>query len=169
MLKSKTCPAGLMANIEKAKLVMANLQDMEVDDDPNVIYALIDSGSGIHAINSKTLPWILQSKGKRMKCQTANGDVMEVEGEQTLKFTTDEGHKCAITFKNCDVAMPIISVLELAKKSHRIILEEDGGHIEHLATGQITRIIERDGVYFLKMIIDDPNFDPDFTRQGNAA
>ena len=86
-----------------------------------------------------------------------------------LDLTTDEGHKCSITFKNCDVSMPIFSVLESAKKNHRIVLEEDGGFIEHLATGQITRIIERDGVYFLKMIISRPDAEPDFTKQGTAA
>ena len=95
---------------------------------------------------------------------------MDVEGEQTLDFITDEGNECSITFKNCDVAFPIISVLELAKKNHRIVMEELGGYIEHRSTGQITKIIERDGVYSLKMIIpDDALKNKGFARQGMTA
>ena len=172
-LESDACPSGLRADIGKAEKIIAKLQaeEGEIGTDgngPKVMYALVDSGSGIHAIRKSSLPWIPQRKGTRTRCQTANGEIMETEGEQRVDFSTDEGSLCSITFQNCDVSMPIISVLELAKKKHRIVLEEDGGYVEHTITGQTTRIIERDGVYFLKMIINPLVPDTTFGRQGKA-
>ena len=171
--KSDDCLEGLCSNIERAKMVMANMLNNDDNPDsknPNVRWALVDSGSGIHAIRAGTFPGLRQKRCKRIQCQTANGEMMSVEGEQTLEFVTEEGNECNITFKNCDVAFPIISVLELAKKNHKIVLEENGGFIQHRATGQTTKIVERDGVYFLKMIVpDDALQKKDFGRQGSIA
>ena len=98
-LNSDECPPGLRARTERANRVMSNLKANCDDEDwnnPNVRWALVDARSGVHAIKASMLPGVRQSKGKRMKCQTANGEIMEIDGEKALVSATDEGNQCNI-------------------------------------------------------------------------
>ena len=69
--------------------------------------------------------------------------------------------------------MPIwleaISVQILTKKGHEVVFLKEGGYIKNLRNGQITKFIEREGVYFLKMFRcrnDDKPEPAGFSRQG---
>ena len=50
------------------------------------------------------------------------------------------------------LAMPIISVKLVAARGNFVGFEKTGGFIQNEVTGARTRFIERDGVYFLRMI-----------------
>ena len=68
--------------------------------------------------------------------------------------------------------MPILAVKLLSKKGHRTIFDDDdgGGVIHHKATKQRTQLIERDGVFFLRMINPRPVTEAaGFSRHGSSS
>ena len=142
----------------KANKIISSLQkeNKQIDDAGEVEYALIDSGSGVHCMNKKKHFLHVKAKksGKALSCATANGSPMLGGGlAKAVEFTTDEGHDCSITFDDLPVSMPIIAVKLLSLKGHRTVFDDEdgGGTITQKSSGQRTQLIERDGVYFLRM------------------
>ena len=88
-----------------------------------------------------------------------------------MVFNTDEGNECGITFDDLPVSMPIIAVKMLSRKGHRTIFDDEdgGGIIIHKATKQKTQLIERDGVYFLRMVNPRPKREAGFARHGQSS
>ena len=70
-----------------------------------------------------------------------------------MSFDTVEGNQCSVDFDVIPVAMPILSVKLLAKRGHNVEFDDElgGGCITNKVTGHKSHVIERDGVYFLKM------------------
>ena len=69
--------------------------------------------------------------------------------------------------------MPILSTHELARNKNTLEYDEDEGWIKSKVTGQKTHFIQREGVYFLQLMVprevtqkDAPNTQPGFTRRG---
>ena len=52
--------------------------------------------------------------------------------------------------------MPIISVRRVAKNKNRVLVEDEGGHIESKSTGMHIPLFQHEGVYFLKLKIKKP-------------
>ena len=154
-LLAKVLPVGMTSDYQHAVRVMANLQIEEpIEHDEE--WALVDSGSGVHGCNPKThlkrIP--VTPTDRKLKCTTADGSPMlGTGGIQSVTFTTIEGHECAVDFDELPVAMPIISVKLMAKRGHAVVFDDDlgGGSITNKATKQRSQIIEREGVYFIKM------------------
>ena len=148
-------PAGMSTDYKHALKVMANLKaTIPISNDEE--YALVDSSSAVHGNNAskhfKHVP--VTPSNKKLNCTTADGSQMSGSGGyQSVVFETDEGHTCAVDFDDLPVAMPILAVKLLTKKGHNVEFDDDlgGGCITHKKTGQKTKIIEMDGVYFLRM------------------
>ena len=142
------------------------------DDEEDVEYALVDSGSSVHCMNKKKHFLHINAKrgGKKLSCATASGDPISGDGmAKDVEFDTDEGHVCSITFDDSPVSMPIIAVKLLSRRGHRTIFDDEdgGGYILHKATGQRTQMIERDGVYFLRMTKPRVKTTAGFSRPGH--
>ena len=52
--------------------------------------------------------------------------------------------------------MPILSVRKVIKTRNMVQFDEGGGFIENRKTGHKTKFYECDGIYFLKLLVDDP-------------
>ena len=57
---------------------------------------------------------------------------------------------------NIKTHMPMLSVRRVVKNENRVLLEDEGGHIESKATGMCIPVFEPEGVYFLKLKIKKP-------------
>ena len=67
---------------------------------------------------------------------------------------TAEGMPTEIKWKNADVAMPILSTHEIAANEKSLEYFKDGGVIRHALTREeITKFIQANGVYFVKLFI----------------
>ena len=149
-------PAGMSTSYTHAVKVMANLRAELPTDNSDEEWALVDSGSGVHGNNPqrhlKSVP--VTKTNRKLNCTTADGSPMlGTGGVQSVTFETDEGTECEVEFDELPVAFPILSVKLLAKKGHNVTFDDDlgGGCITHKATGRKTQIIEREGVYFIRM------------------
>ncbi len=58
-------------------------------------------------------------------------------------------------FQNCTVPIPILSIRGTAKKRARATFWDGGGELV-LRNGTILPIVERMGVYFIKLTLDRP-------------
>ena len=82
---------------------------------------------------------------------------------------TDEGIEGSIKWKNARVAMPILSTHELARRGNKAEYEEDHCYIINKKTGQRTKFFQRDGVYFLELLVHSdvaPHSQVPFGRPG---
>ena len=147
---------GMTTDYAHALKVMANLKSSCPINEDDEEYALVDSGSAVHGNNPmkhfKHIP--VTPSGKRLRCTTADGSNMTGSGGvQSVAFETDEGHSCSVDFDELPVAMPILAVKLLTEKGHDVVFSKalGGGCITHKDSGQKTQIIEKDGVYFLRM------------------
>ena len=121
----------------------------------------MDSGASIHGADAKKhikrVP-LTPSKHDGLECTAANGGDMIVQGEQVVKYEVDEGHQCVTAFLNAGCDLPIISKRKLTRDGNLVVFDKrvNGGCIKHLKSGKVTHFVERDGVYFLKMIMPKP-------------
>ena len=76
--------------------------------------------------------------------------MIEVEAE-----IDDETH--VIPFEDLPVECPIISAKKIVKKKNSVIVRDGGGYILNTATRKKLRLVERNGIYFIKLNILEPS------------
>ena len=133
------------------------LPDLSFDntDDWVTVWALADSGSAADVASlDKHFPGAYRKKGKGKpgpNFATAGNGVLKNKGEFEIEFEDQGGHKRSLVFQDADVGMPILSISRRGKEGYRTYFDEDGGELVHKATGEVTPLIARTGVYFVKM------------------
>ena len=149
-------PIGMTTDYKHAIKVMANLKAVFPINENDEESAIVDSGSGVHGSNPKKhfKSVAITPSNKKLTCTTADGsEMVGTGGIQRVSFDTIEGHECTVEFDELPVAMPILSVKLLAKRGHHVEFDDElgGGRITNKATGHVMQVIEKDGVYFLKI------------------
>ena len=72
--------------------------------------------------------------------------------------------------QSAEVSRPIFSVIELAEGGNNVVLRHDGGTIQKRATGKVTELIRKHGLYVLRTwLLTNPssmgNAETGFARQ----
>ena len=95
--------------IESGEIDLPNL-DLESDDDYFAVWALMDSGASINAINAeKIVPNAVVQKTKQRSYSTANGGTISNMGQVTTVCRHEAGHQRTYAWQNVKVDMPILS------------------------------------------------------------
>ena len=175
---SKSKIDRIVAAVNSGEINLSDLdQDCNDDDEIEWVWALVDSGSGVHAASwEKHFPGskLEESTGQRAghTMTAANGSKIKDEGQMTIRVKTVNGHTVRIPFVNADVSMPILSLAKLASE-HDAVFRQDDGELIHRRTKNRIPFVKRLGVYFMKVAIkksvvrpDGPSTDP-FGRSGN--
>jgi hypothetical protein len=103
---------------------------------------------------------------------TACGKRLVNKGRCVIKGSV-QGMDLNMAFKDMETEVPILSVRKMVKKGNDVKFQKGGGTITNRATGRVLRFYEYDGVYFLKIEVNDPIACPDpadnqdFPRQGS--
>ena len=158
--------------------LLYELLNQRVNVGPDEILAMIDTGPFAHAINArKNLPQhSIEAVDEEMRgkvAETACGGILKVLGSVTVNATAD-GMPVRVRFNDMDVQCAILSVRRLCMDGHDVYLNYDGGYIENIESGKRIPFFEMDGVYYIKLKIQQPQDVmpiPDvpempFTRQG---
>ena len=142
-----------------SKVMKMVTKSVELADGETLV--LMDSGSAINVAKIKShfkqyANFIVPSSGSISgeTATTACGKQLVNRGKCTVHGTTD-GQKNSIPFQDMDVELPIISVQKCVKSGHSVTFHEDGGEMKNRSTGKLVKIHEIDGVYYIKMKIDD--------------
>ena len=75
----------------------------------------------------------------------------------------------AIRWRNSEVAMHILSTHELARNQNTLEYDEDEGWIKNKRTGHKTHFIQREGVYFVKLMVPESIANPDAADFGRLG
>ena len=76
-------------------------------------------------------------------------------GSARVDFSAD-GEDVFVVFNYMEVKVPILSDRQLVKDRNRVAFEDDGGYIHNRSAGKRLRLVEYQGVYYMKMKLKTP-------------
>ena len=62
-----------------------------------------------------------------------------------------DGQPMTVKLSELPVQMPILSVRKIVKKGNKVMFQAQGGRIVNKNTGRKLNLVDRDGVYFVRM------------------
>ena len=134
------------------------------------IRAVIDSGAedtvappGV--MGTEVRPSAMSAAG--LTYRAANGAPIQNFGETTVRFRDASNTKCGMHFQVADVERPLVSVARMADAGNKVVMEKNGGYVEHVATGKRIALLREGNVFVLDMHLDDPA--PEEDRGGTPA
>ena len=83
--------------------------------------------------------------------EVANGVRIPNIGEKKFVGTTEEGISRRLSAQVCEVNKGLLSVSKVARGGSRVVFDSDGSYIEDKASGERMYLIERNGMYMLRM------------------
>ena len=96
------------------------------------------------------------SPGPRGGFGTATGEVTQNVGERRVRVETESKSKCNLAFQCANVDTPVLSTRKLCQSGHEVTYRANGGVIRDLKTGQVTRVVQRGGVYYVRLKVLKP-------------
>ena len=142
---------------------------------PDEFYMMMDSGSGSNGAKCKSLFPKYKVHGHtkdrpQQNCITACGTPLEHRGHCNLNVEIG-GEDHILPMDDLDVDVPILSVRRIVRRGNLVKFRRGGGYIQNARTGRKLPFIERQGVYFIKVKVKNPNptasiGESVFSRQG---
>ena len=149
---------------KKLKKVLKSMPDELICELDEVI-CLVDSGSTVNAA------WIAKhfpAYAKLVKATPASrrGDSATTAGGHKLinkgrcvVHATAQDIPFSVAFKDMETELPILSVRKMVKRNNDVQFRKKGGVIRNRETGKSVQFYEHEGVYFLKLKVNDPHLD----------
>ena len=96
---------------------------------------------------------IQDSEGSKrgQKYTAAGGKSLDNLGEKTMPMMTEEGMATQGTWQMVEVVRPLNSVRQICKRGNRVIFGLNGGEIQNIHTGEVTRFGVEDNIYTLDL------------------
>jgi len=117
----------------------------------------VDSGATetvVSGENAKSIPTVSGPASKSgVKYSTANGEVLDNEGEKHMFMSSAEGVNRAMTAQVTEVNKPLLSVSKMVKAGNTVIFSPEGSYIYDGYTGETMSLEESKGLYWLKVWI----------------
>ena len=136
---------------------------------PGERWCMMDSGAGCNAAKrKKEFPkYQIKNGSKKRRCVLADGTEIRSEGVVEVRAEI-EGEEHIIPFDDLPVECPIISVRRIVRKGNIVKFKKDGGYILNASSGRKLRFVERNGVYYIKLKVLEPEEpeSPVFSRPG---
>ena len=144
------------------------------DDDlgPDEIWCMVDSGAGVHGAKTchfgryRVQPNIASKRG--YTCVAACGTIMPRKGEMRVNAEIG-GERHRVNFDDISIDTPVISVRSIVRHGSHVKTMKHGGYIKNKSTGKRLPFVVRQGVYFIKLILLDPDDDDDNTKASDFA
>ena len=119
----------------------------------------IDSGAAETVTGEHEFPEVptIAPQGPERKTEyiLPDGSVTSNKGEKHVPVVTKEGAQCMVRMQVTNVRKSLMSVSRICDAGHKVTFDKEGGHIQHLETGQVTRFNRRGGVYVLNVCLDN--------------
>ena len=136
---------GLLEAVEDTQEVNA------IGEWEELIFA-VDSGATETVMNDQQVTSIPTVSGNKIKTKyrTANGEIIENEGEKDMLMCTSEGINRIIKAQVTEVRRPLMSVSKLVKAGNTVVFDQQGSYIYDKDTGETMSLQEDNGMYVLK-------------------
>ena len=142
-----------------AKLAKRKPGDHELSEGEQ--WFMVDSGAGTNGAkcakffkNYKIQDYPANRPGPR--CVAANGAPLENGGYVNLNVTI-AGEEHVLPMDDLPLEMPILSVRKIVRKGNYVTFRDGGGYIKNVKSGKRLHFVERQGVYFIKVKVNDPS------------
>ena len=96
-----------------------------------------------------TRPGAAHKRG--VQYEVANGERIPNEGEKRFQAWTEEGQEKRMVMQVCEVNQGLLSVSKAVAAGNRIIFDKEGSYIVSKASGEATKLEEKNGMYVLKL------------------
>ena len=102
--------------------------------------------------------------------RAANGTYIEHFGQRDLRGYGDQYQGLSLTAQVADVRTPLGSVSQMLRAGNRVHFEKGNCYVQHVSTGRVTPVIERNGMFEIGIwvpSVPDPPRGAGFARQGS--
>jgi hypothetical protein len=126
---------------------------------PNEVLATIDSGAAASVCPPGIFHgWPTEDPEPGLTFQAADGTIVPEMHKVQPVIITEEGFVRQTQFSVASVHKVLVSAAEVANRGHRLVLSPYymESYIEDLATGEIMKLHQQDGVYVQKMAVHVP-------------
>lgn len=151
-LKAKV--AAIAQDIRSGKMMLPDLTS-ESKEQFDMVWALVDTGAGANvACRKRHVPGAQVTKSRGPRLTTASGADPPSDGQMTIQSTTGEGHAMTTVFQDADVEMHILSgalLSNIGRSGSDISFHQNGGAITNKHSGQVSKFVKRQGVYFIQL------------------
>ena len=162
ILKCHPYLAAIPKSDQKVRKLLRSMP-VELICGPDETLCLVDSGSTINAAwISKHFPAYANLVKPTVASQS--GDFATTAGGQTLVnkgrcvvSATANGKPFDVAFKDMETELPILSVRKIVRRGNEVRFKKLGGIIRNHSTGEPQRFHEHQGVYFMKLKVNDPS------------
>ena len=87
--------------------------------------------------------------------EVASGELID-KGEKQFEAHNEAGQVRKITAQVCNVSKALLSIRNMAAAGNRVVLEEGGGYIEDVQSGERLRVMKEGGIYMLRLWARSP-------------
>ena len=148
--QDKCCAVGLLET-------MSPIQEVNTVGEWEELMFAVDSGASETVVSpesAKSIPTVSGAASKAgVKYATANGDMLDNEGEKHMFMSSAEGVNRAITAQVTEVNKPLLSVSKMVKAGNTVTFSPEGSYIYDGYTGEVMSLEESKGLYWLKVWI----------------
>jgi len=139
------CQLNILEKIEAEEEIMA------IGEWEELCYA-VDSGATETVVSSEHVKSVPTVKGKSgIQYRTANGDIVENEGEKHMVICSNEGVNRSITAQVTEVTKPLLSVSKMVNAGNTVVFSKDNSYIYDEMTGEVMNLEEKNGMFLLKL------------------
>jgi len=114
----------------------------------------VDSGATetvVSSENAKSVPTVSGQASKAgVKYSTANGEVLDNEGEKHMVMSSAEGVIRAITAQVTEVNKPLLSVSKMVNAGYTVTFSPEGSYLYDGYTGEGMDLVESKGLYWVE-------------------
>ena len=98
------------------------------------------------------------AKKRGTQYEVADGTLIPNLGEKTFAVHSEDGQVRCVTAQVCDVNKSLLSVRKVTKAGNRVVFEDGYGYIEDKVSGEKMYMVEKDGLYVLKLWVPAGGF-----------
>jgi len=131
------------------------LKSVEEAPEWEVLEMAVDSGASESVVSDEMLTRVTTVEGDAMKkgvqYEVADGTLIPNLGEKKFIAVSDNGVARQMRAQVCEVNKPLLSVHRVVQAGNRVVFAASGSYVEDEQTGETMELVEKGGVYMLKL------------------
>ena len=131
------------------------MKSVEESPEWEVLEMAVDSGASESVVSDEMLASVTTVEGEAMKkgvqYEVADGTLIPNLREKKFIAVSDNGVARQMRAQVCDVNKALLSVHRVVQAGNRVVFAASGSYVEDEQTGETMELIEKGGMYMLKL------------------
>jgi len=138
------------------------LKSVEEAPEWEVLEMAVDSGASESVVSDEMLTRVTTVEGEAMKkgvqYEVADGTLIPNLGEKKFIAVSDNGVARQMRAQVCEVNKALLSVHRVVQAGNRVVFAASGSYVEDEQTGETMELVEKGGMYMLKLWVKAQGF-----------